>query len=912
MKTAVWTAILVSLTGACRAAEMAEAVPPAAEPEIAGIEEFGGADAARRMLLQNGFVVTDETYRQICSFYIHRSPAFVTTDSVLCAYFLNVEKALQQLEKRQAERLPIFVGQLQRQLDALRETEIEPAADKEGLDPAWRKAAADVRDYLGVALALSEGQTTGEALGKLPPNVEAEIRLIHAADVRTESPLRGVPLDYLRFRPRGFYVGDLGLERFYRAVTWLREVPFCTASEEESRQAVLLARLVASNYGFSQLCRPYVEFLGPSDDVGPEDYERTFSVQSPFMPQFTRDAGQWQKVWDAIKALPPPRHTTILTPEAIENPERYKGMRLLARPSLYDNDLLAPLTPFGLWRPQVSAEELMAVMGSPAAEEVVMNREATEIPGYETLFRKAREAVPEAEKRFSTRVCKARRALYHTLLDEPQDKSLPSYYLAPAWRYKDLNTCLAGWAHHRHLWDLHGKRHAYYGGEILVPVGVVEPNRPFFEAMLELAVVTDAFFEQHDVRAGKFTDLEVLLVDLLAVLKVQLAGRALSEDQEAFLRDYGPRLADVCGFEGNSWLVDERLPDTPFCVPMSVDVFTGQERVVGQARPRALYVIVEREGKRFLTVGGVLSFRDFVGPAQGPDRMTLERWRERAGEFAAPAWQARFAAGYSRDELLEDLRKGVLRKQMFLAPDAAIGDILAEKLVRGDALELVGYGLERPVPRDEAVRLFALTGHPAVVEILFPLLEKPQFHGHGAYSWYYWPEARALEGKLTEQHAVRMKQWLDAGHPNPKLIVGLMATIPGERVERMLLDCADREAEKLGNLRLYVVESLWSGGPPRYYYETLIETALYGLLDRPGLSASRALAARLDTYRRYALRYLVAAVESRWGKTYWDENMEARRPRSFSGEEAEFLEELRPKLTAARARLQEQGLDKTR
>ena len=862
----------------------ASAAAPARDA-VAGMKKFGGPEGARRKLFENGFVVTDETYRQISSFYVHRKPSFITTDSVLHAYLLNLEKALQKLEKTQAERLCRTLDDGISALMRRCRKGLEPRVKKGALEPAWRDAATAVVQYLQVAHALARGRTGDAELQKLPEKVAAEVRLIMSAGQRTASPLRGVPIDYLRFKPRGLYLGDASLERFYRAMTWLHEVPFRTADEHETRQAVLLATRTHGGgttdwhgfaYAFGGLASPYARFLGPSDDLGLEDYKKICDKHlGSFFPDERYTKARWVRTWQALRALPAPRHTTIVTVGAVCKPSLYKGLRLLPRPSLYDNDLLAPLTPFGKTRPLVSGEELMAVMGSKVARAIVTGREGKQVADYETLFSKALGAVPDAEKRSSGGICLARRAVYRALLEEPTDASLPAYIRHPAWRYKDLNTCLAGWAHHRYIWDLHGKRRVYYSGFDFWPPGVVEPNRRFFIRLLDLTVLTDAFFRRYGVEHATFGRLAELLVALRVILDAQLAGRSLTTEQKETLQHYGMRLGHICGFEGDSWMDDTDLPDTAFCVPIAIDLNGSRERVVGQSRPRAIYVIAEHKGKRFLATGGVLSYRDHVGPAQGPERMTVERWRKSvaSGRVAPPAWRGQFAASYAPDALLADLRKGLLREQTFRLAGRAVGDILAEKLAKGDPFTV--YGERAKQGRRQAIRLFAETNHPKVVGVLFPMLVKG---GDDA-----WPVAHVLDGRLNETHAPELKRLLDAGKGDASLLVGRLARIPGQRAEDLTFACMDR----------------FAANPQKkadYWCDNRVSAAAGGVLERPGLSASRRLAKRLDTYKGRALESVLEALERKWLSPRYDARSGRPRARSVSKEEAAFVKALEPRI----------------
>jgi tetratricopeptide (TPR) repeat protein len=631
--------------------------------EVMHLPSDWGTPAQRRLLSDRGFVVTDETYRQICSFYtLTGRPTFITTDSALYAYFLNLDDGVYRLELAQADRLPELLEKLRGRLAE------ESAKYQSGVgDAVWKKAARDLEDYLLVAETLTYADTKGAIPKGTPAEVASEIELILAAKGPAASPLRGVPLDYSRFQPRGLYAKESHgvwerrgdgtgfvekrpgiLRTYYRAVTWLHDVPFRVSDENETLQALLLAALDVAlgpeESPLSAFNAPYVEFLGPSDDPGIIDYRKVYLKYAGSFDLLASDVEGRKKAYAAVRELPPPRHTTIPEAAAVEDPVKYKGLRFIPRPALYENEIFRPLCPYGVERSPASGEELFAVMGSRAAQEIVKGREARRLPGYDELFAAAVVAAKEAEKTYDTEICRKRRALYRALLDTPEDSKLPPYYRHSAWRYKDLNTCLAGWAHQRYIWDLHGKRTmAFMGGTFPAKTVVVEPNVAFFQTLAELSRESARFFDRHGVKDHEFDGLAKLGATLAVIASRQIEQKPLDSVQRELLEQYGKVLANFCGFYNN--LEDEYLPDTSFCVPVGVDLYTGNERVVGQGRPRAIYVICEREGQKLLARGGVLSYRDWVGPAWGEGKVTERRWLALAAddELKAPAWQEEFS-----------------------------------------------------------------------------------------------------------------------------------------------------------------------------------------------------------------------------------------------------------------------------
>jgi hypothetical protein len=629
--------------------------------EVVGLENFGGSDEALAMLLEQGFVVTDETYRQICTFYNDRGPPyFITTDSVLFAYYVNLQDGLMKLEEKQAEKLPSIIRAVRENLKKFWEEDGDERSElfytkRSWTGPEWHKASDDLDDYLKVAEALATGATAEAETREMPRAVQKELELILAGGGPAKSPLRGIRLDYAPFKPKGFYEGNEKLENFYRAVTWLRQVPFRAADAHETRQAYVLCYVVRGETlgSLNSFQRPYVTYVGESEDADFYDYEDAESrAAHTYFGKFgwalLKDDNYWAEVLRELEKLPAPRVTSIPDAAAVADPGLYKGLRLMPPPTDIDNLALRLVAPYGLGREPPSGEELMALFGSGAAREVIMAREGKAIAAYDELFETAEAEMPRLEGEYTSKLWRKRRDVYRALIRVPSDPGLPAYYRHPAWRYKDLNTALAGWAQRRYVWNLHTTRMiACLGVRVKPPPAFIEPNLAFFRELLKLSVLTDDYFRDYGVADTNFNALSVLLVNLVDILEKQLAGEVLTEEERDYLDRYGPELAVTCGYLRGIWHDDERLPDTPFCVPFYLDLYTGNERVVGQARPRAIYVLCEYEGRKYCAVGGVLTYADHVGPAEGRGKMTIDEWRRLAadGKIEPPKWQEKFYMG---------------------------------------------------------------------------------------------------------------------------------------------------------------------------------------------------------------------------------------------------------------------------
>ncbi|MGD8719447.1 MAG: DUF3160 domain-containing protein, partial [Candidatus Zixiibacteriota bacterium] len=490
---------LMLAAAGCRSGEMLELEglpdsPPLAY-ELDEVEYLGKdwTPEKLRYLREHGFVVTDKTYRQICTFYIRSErPTYITTDSALHAYFINLEESVYRLELVQAGKLRNLLGELRGRLAEERATR-RPGA----VDTVYLKAVQDLDCYLLVAEILLGMNGNGTIPKGTPPEVKREVKLILAAEGPAMSPTRKVRLDYSQFKPRGLYVkgyslpeelgygpenrtyvageyrgwrrdlppppnmegGEperiedeesepvyferpaVGLPAFYRAVTWLHDVPFRASDESETMQALILAALDAAIgpeesplAGFNS---PYVEFMGPSDDAGIVDYRKVYLGHFGSFDRLASNVARRERAFAALRKLPPPRHATTPEVAAVADPAKYAGLRVVPRPTLYENEVFKTLSPYGKGGPPTSGEELFAVLGSTAAQEIVKGREARSVRGYGNLFREAVAAAEKAEKTYDTEICRKRRALYRTLLATPQDHELPAYYRHSAWRYKD-------------------------------------------------------------------------------------------------------------------------------------------------------------------------------------------------------------------------------------------------------------------------------------------------------------------------------------------------------------------------------------------------------------------------------------------------------------------------------------------
>jgi hypothetical protein len=219
-----------------------------------------------------------------------------------------------------------------------------------------------------------------------------------------------------------------------------------------------------------------------------------------------------------------------------------------------------------------------------------------------------------------------------------------------AYRTKSLNSALASWAQLRHDTILYAKQSYTMDVEVvsapikpkppLKPVeGYVEPIPEFYARLLALARMTNRGLSEMNVldaaAKGRLGAMEGLLERLLAVAEKELANLELTEQDYAFIRDFGENLEGV---------VVKPEPGQSESVGMKTtlvaDVHTDQntEQVLEEGTgyvDLGVFVYRQPDGRLVLGAGPVLSYYEFKHPMA--DRLTDEKWREMLKGDKAPA-----------------------------------------------------------------------------------------------------------------------------------------------------------------------------------------------------------------------------------------------------------------------------------
>jgi len=444
-------------------------------------------------------IVSDEPAKQVFSPYLEGSlPVFITSDSLLNAFHVLFEESLVRLERTNARLLPGILLHIWSSLDAA----VQRCKGRPELVAAAKQRAQTV-----IAIALSlVGKPVPIADPSLDRIVKAETERVVAATA-TDKPAWLGPLDnsfagldYGRFKPRGFYAKEPLLQGYFRSLRWLQAIPFRVERDDELLSIYLLgACLNHSEIHRGQLRQPvveaffdaYRELLGQQDDWDVTMAARRSNVYPPpevnlseqsnalakfreWLQEEARRQGHSPQINDQLRFYP---NDLRAKPEL--------GLRIVAAHRMPDSVLFQRTTDQRrLTRSFPNGLEVAAALGSGFA--------SAKLDGKGRAF--LLNTIEEAKRLFKGEsfYCEYLGCLSSLLA--PPERDGPAFLTAEAWRIKQCQTVLAGWAQMRHAWALQAKETISYLGIVESPSGFVEPVPEFYSRMAALiAGVRDLF-----------------------------------------------------------------------------------------------------------------------------------------------------------------------------------------------------------------------------------------------------------------------------------------------------------------------------------------------------------------------------------------------------------------------------------
>lgn len=514
--------------------------------------------------------------------------------------------------------------------------------------------------------------------------------------------------DYSQYVPRGHYTRSEVLKRYFKAMMWYGRMAFllkggdkqeCTqregplVTEEDAKLATIQALLISAELSDVKVGETDVQqiwnriysvtsfFVGTADDLTP--YEYLTAIEKVFGTQFeTIQLVNDDELLNLKAELAQMRNPEIyggsgicviyppITREKLyECLAKTKGMRFMGQRYVPDSyifqNLVSPavgmyanssetepftmkLTPVGPARAFPRGLDVMAVLGSERAYNILKEEGDTEYQGEDTSYESQLSSLRMQFSEFKD--TDWNRNLYwawlyalRPLLQE-YGEGYPEFMQTQAWQDKGLTTCLASWTELRHDTILYAKQSYTPVLESVPPppkpvVGYVEPVPDFYARMLALTKMTrnglahlDALSDIEEVRLNS---LEEKLDRLLKIAKDELDNKELGENDFTFIRNFGEEMDSIVAG------VETEGKETTLIADVHTDANEPRQVLEeGIGHVDLILVAYQLPDSRILVgAGPVLSYYEFKQPIN--NRLTDEAWKEileKAQQPERPRW----------------------------------------------------------------------------------------------------------------------------------------------------------------------------------------------------------------------------------------------------------------------------------
>ena len=564
-------------------------------------------------------------------------PLFITSDYLLHAYHLVMDRMLQQAEERK-----LFFR--------LKEFTLKLISESEGdlgrlQAPSLRQASLKNLAFFSVPMKLLD--TTFVVKAEVRDEVEAELQHIRSASGFEMSPNTGLNEDYSQYKPRGHYTKTKRLSDYFQAMMWYGRQAFTTESKDLTLRAILLVRSlgIAEVRGLWQsISRPIDFLIESADDFTLADYEpvvlRVFGkspsednlLDQTKIANFATEVGTLRVPQISGRPL-----ANRLDPKSIERGFRIFGQRAIPDSRIF-NDLTSPrVGNDSRPRNMPTALDIMGVLGSSEATEML--KLDSGIPGYREAFNRLKTEYASLPDRTWTKT------VYWNWLNtlrpllEEKGMSYPFFMRSKGWRRKSLLTAVASWSELRHDTMLYSKQ-SYAeqgeGGEEEVPPqppqpkSYVEPDLEFFNRFIDLIQTTAWTMSDQKLLSDEYFRKLSLLFDrakkLRAIAQKELLNENIDKAEYDFLlecaTDFGANvLPDEMGD-----IVEQKHKQMALVADVHTDAFDGTVLEVGVGSPQRIYVAVkDKSGGTRVCVGYVYSFYEFQQPMN--QRLTDDEWK---------------------------------------------------------------------------------------------------------------------------------------------------------------------------------------------------------------------------------------------------------------------------------------------
>jgi hypothetical protein len=533
-------------------------------------------------------------------------------------------------------------------------------------------------------------------------NIEAHQGFVASAIFNSPDSQNPYKEDYSQYVPRGHYTRSDILKSYFKTMMWYGRMAFllkggsdALISEEDAEIATIQASLISAELPSVRVAdytaknvwdRIYAItsfFVGTADDLTPYEYlaalEKVFGQD--FAPNQLATEAKMLELKAELAQMRNPEiyggsgvcviYPPITKDKLYECLSDTKGLRFMGQRFVPDSymfqNLVTPavgmyvgtgnpftmkMTQLGPIRGFPRGLDIMAVLGSERAYEILKREGDTEYQGKDTSYD---QQLKQLRNEFATFTEEDwHRNLYWAwlyalkpLLNE-FGKGYPTFMQTEAWQDKELNTALASWAELRHDTILYAKQ-SYTPMVTSAPpppkplIGYIEPVPEFYARMIELTSMTRAGLSQLGALSNEENErllrLETVLDMSLDIAINELEGKALTDDDYDFIRDFGNSLENIIvGVEAEG-------KETTIVADVHTDTNEPAEVLEEGVGYVDLILVAYKvpDGRIIVGAGPTLSYYEFKQPID--NRLTDEAWKEmlESGQKPPrPAWTSSF------------------------------------------------------------------------------------------------------------------------------------------------------------------------------------------------------------------------------------------------------------------------------
>ena len=599
------------------------------EPDFSNVENsedlIALPDDHKKLLVQNGFLVSTCPALEMYSLYVPGQVPFITADCVFHAYHVLLTDTLSNIEEA------VLVKKLELLVAGAHKAAIDLRADV----PAKLKVPADsALVFWAVAhrLMIPDAVLAPEIREDVAAEVTRIVEGSYIGNIAGEERMR----DYTVYRPIAGYERNENMQRYFRCSRYLTLTPVEFRTPEQAQACALVSLAIFSD---RKTQRAYEDLIGLSrflagdpEDVSPLDVLTVLrsifgKVVSPEKLAEEETAGKLQAHLAKLKQ-----------PSIADQPQERPG----ADPSTgWGMRVLPP----GVSIRAKAFQKLGENLSSPSGGHVLylLGNKANPLDkSQENLLASTREMVLQSARRYNNGLDVHTSALVAlSKLSGDRNKGYPMFMRGRDWTIKTANTQLGAWSQVEHDVFLYAKNTNYYlcGNEDIEHFhGYIEPEPEYYAILGGLVARTRIVFERlkafksiqalakkdpnapNDRRAivataTHYKKLEEMLLTLKTMSEKELTNKPFNKSEIAFLKDFKDKIKYLAFNESNIYRAWEPMSSI---VRISREYSNREDLYVGTGRPLQILVIVPWQGKLYWCKGAIYSYYEFMNLLTDP------------------------------------------------------------------------------------------------------------------------------------------------------------------------------------------------------------------------------------------------------------------------------------------------------